>query len=65
MGDENENGGCGTFACLGAILAVVLSWIVNKSILWAILHFIFGWLYCIYWALTKTGVYEWLSGQVV
>ncbi len=33
---------------LGTIIAVVISWSRNKSILWAILHGIFGWLYVIY-----------------
>ena len=39
--------GCG----LGSTLAVVLSYSINKSILWAILHGIFGWLYVIYFAI--------------
>lgn len=38
---------------LGTIVAVVISWSRNKSVLWAILHGIFGWLYVIYYALTK------------
>lgn len=33
---------------LGTIIAVVISWSRNKSILWAILHGIFGWFYVIY-----------------
>ena len=33
---------------LGTIIAVVISWSRNKSILWAIIHGIFGWLYVIY-----------------
>ena len=28
---------------LGSILAVVLSWTRNQSILWAIIHACFGW----------------------
>jgi hypothetical protein len=36
---------------LGAALAVVLSYSTNKSILWAILHGIFSWLYVIYFAI--------------
>ncbi|WP_179354084.1 hypothetical protein [Winogradskyella vidalii] len=38
---------------LGAVIAVVASWDRNKSILWAILHGILGWLYVIYFALTR------------
>lgn len=38
---------------LGSILAVVLSWTRNQSILWAIIHACFGWLYVIYYAFTR------------
>ncbi len=33
---------------LGTIIAVVVSWSRNKSVLWAIIHGILGWLYVIY-----------------
>jgi len=33
---------------LGTIVAVVISWSRNKSIIWAIIHGILGWLYVIY-----------------
>ena len=35
----------------GAALAMVISWSVNHSIWWAILHGIFSWFYVIYYAL--------------
>ncbi|OMP32353.1 hypothetical protein [Mangrovimonas sp. DI 80] len=38
---------------LGTILAIVVSWERNKSILWAIFHGIFGWFYVIYFAITR------------
>jgi hypothetical protein len=38
---------------LGAALAMVLSWQRNKSILLAIIHGIFSWLYVLYFALTR------------
>lgn len=38
---------------LGSVIAVVASWDRNKSILWAIIHGIFGWLYVLYFALTR------------
>ncbi len=38
---------------LGYVLAIVISWSNNKSILWAIIHGIFGWFYVIYYALTR------------
>ncbi len=37
----------------GSVLAIVLSWDRNKSILLAILHGIFSWLYVIYYAITR------------
>jgi hypothetical protein len=36
---------------LGALLAVILSWGVNKSVLWAILHAFCGWIYVIYYVI--------------
>lgn len=37
----------------GTALAITISWSANKSILWAILHGILGWIYVIYYALTQ------------
>ena len=47
MSKEYINGGVG----LGSALAVAVSWSVNQSLLWAILHGIFSWGYVIYYAL--------------
>jgi len=38
---------------LGAVIAVVTSWSRNRSVLWAILHGIFGWFYVIYFVSTR------------
>ena len=35
----------------GFLLAVVISWTANKSLLWAIVHGLLSWLYVIYYAL--------------
>jgi len=40
---------------LGSALAVAISWSVNKSILWAIIHGVLSWFYVIYFALTRPG----------
>ena len=37
----------------GTALAIAISWSVNKSILWAIMHGIFSWFYVIYYAITR------------
>lgn len=42
---SKSGGGIG----LGMILAVILSWMVNHSVFWAILHFFCSWFYVIYW----------------
>ena len=41
----------GTGVSLGGALAIAISFTLNKSILWAILHGIFGWFYVIYVAI--------------
>ena len=38
---------------IGSILAIVMSWSRNQSILWAIIHACMGWLYVIYFAFTR------------
>lgn len=38
---------------LGTAIAVAISWSENKSIMWAIIHGIFSWLYVIYYALNR------------
>ena len=34
----------------GTVLATTISWSLNKSIFWAIVHGFFGWQYVIYYA---------------
>jgi len=40
---------------IGSIIAIVVSWDRNKSILYAIIHGIFGWLYVIYFIIVREG----------
>ena len=53
----NDRGGSAAKAGigLGTAIAVAISWSVNKSIIWAIVHGVLGWLYVIYYALTRPG----------
>ena len=37
----------------GSALAIAISWSINHSILWAIIHGIFSWFYVIYYAFFK------------
>jgi len=38
----------------GTALAIAISWSLHQSILWAIVHGFFSWLYVIYYALTRS-----------
>jgi hypothetical protein len=38
---------------MGSALAMVLSWDRNRSVLWALLHGLFSWLYVLYFAVTR------------
>ncbi len=40
---------------LGSAIAVAISWSINKSIVWAIVHGVLSWLYVIYFAVTRPG----------
>jgi hypothetical protein len=46
--NSSTTGGLG----IGAVLAVVMSYMANHSVLWAILHGICGWFYVIYRCVT-------------
>ena len=37
----------------GLILAMIISWSVNKPILWAMLHGVCSWFYVVYYALVR------------
>lgn len=50
MADSNSKSGIGCGG-LGVIIAVVVSWTVNHSILWALVHGILGWIYLLYYVL--------------
>ncbi|MBK6496857.1 MAG: hypothetical protein IPG00_01285 [Saprospiraceae bacterium] len=39
---------------IGAAIAVVASWSRNKSVLWAIIHGILGWIYVVYYVITRS-----------
>ena len=37
----------------GTALAITISWSANKSLLWAVIHGVLGWIYVVYYALFK------------
>ncbi|WP_176399710.1 hypothetical protein [Novosphingobium sp. B 225] len=40
---------------LGSAIAVAISWSLNKSIVWALVHGVLGWFYVAYHAFTRPG----------
>ena len=53
----NERGGSAAKAGigLGSAIAVAVSWSINKSLVWAIVHGVLGWFYVIYYAVMRPG----------
>ncbi len=37
----------------GSALAITISWSLNKSVLWAILHGILSWVYVVYYLIVR------------
>jgi len=58
MSEEKKDGGggcgCGAFS-LGGFIALLMSWSVNHSVVYAFLHGILGWFYVVYWLLVHGG----------
>lgn len=40
---------------LGTIMAIIISWSLNHSIVWAMVHGFLGWIYILYYALVIKG----------
>lgn len=38
---------------IGNVIAILISWSLYHSILWALIHGIFGWFYIIYYLITR------------
>jgi hypothetical protein len=34
-----------TFNCVGCLVGTMIAWYLNHSVVWALVGFIFGWLY--------------------
>jgi len=52
MSGCKSNFWAGSSIGFGAILAMILSWTANKSILLVVVHAILGWIYVIYYLFT-------------
>jgi hypothetical protein len=53
MSDKSSSAAGGI--SLGSLLAVILSWSVNHSVVWCVVHFCCSWLYVIYWLIEYAG----------
>ena len=53
MANNVSGGATSTGISLGSAIAVTVSWSLYHSLLWAVIHGIFGWFYVIYFALTR------------
>ena len=45
--------GASTGLSMGSALAIAISWSQHQSIIWAIIHGFFGWLYVLWYAVTR------------
>jgi hypothetical protein len=58
MSEAKTKDGCGCSVGgfgIGTVIAVVVSWSLYHSILWAAIHGFFGWFYVIYYLITHKG----------
>jgi uncharacterized membrane protein len=49
---NNSSSGCGIG--LGSVVGAVISWALNHSFWWCVLHLVFGWLYVLYAVFCRT-----------
>lgn len=52
--NSDFNEGINKGLTIGNIIAAILSWSANQSILWACFHCVLGWIYVIYYAIWKS-----------
>jgi hypothetical protein len=52
-GSEKARGAAKAGIGFGSCLAIVISWSLHKSIIWAIIHGLLGWFYVIFYMITR------------
>ena len=50
---------------LGAVTSVLLSYAINKSVLWAFFHAACGWMYVLYWLLKYSKAIDFINDYLV
>lgn len=53
------------FSSVGALVAFCMSYTVNSSVCWGILHFFMSWIYVVYWLFSYTHFKQWMLQWVV
>ncbi|MCF8267418.1 MAG: hypothetical protein K9I69_04985 [Ignavibacteriales bacterium] len=53
MASNNRNAAVTSSIGVGAVLAMIMSWTLKKSILWTLIHGLLGWFYVIWYLITK------------
>lgn len=60
MSKQNYSYTSNWFNKIGRVVAILLSWTVNHSLGWGILHYLFGWWYVIYWMICQSPIENWV-----
>jgi hypothetical protein len=55
----------GSFSKIMTLMAIVLSWAINKSLCWALLHAVFGGFYVVYWLIVHAGFSNYIAERFV
>ena len=55
MAKDNVGTAAKTGLGFGAVLAMIMSWTLHQSLIWVLIHGLLGWIYVVYYLLTKGG----------
>lgn len=65
MSEKKRNYNCSSGYAWRFFLAFVLSWAVNHSFWWGILHGFLGGIYLIYWVVKHSNIIEWIQRVLI
>ena len=61
MSNSNHYSTYGAMSTLWTLGAIILSWSVNHSIFWCIVHAICGWFYVLYWIFKYSNIIQYIE----
>jgi len=61
MSDSNKRNPFTVTGTSGFVIAIILSWTVNHSVFWAILHLFCGWFYIAYWVCKYSTIIQYIE----